>query len=748
MSSVSNNNEFTRSASASQRMERKRKTVPAGQVEETAVRALKVAKPYSPPATAAAETYSDLLSEISQRLNTLKAGKVGYEEKVNYILHALVEMILTDGDQFNKGGLYAALDLLQSRPIVSILCDEHREQLRRVISGLIEGSFPDHGSLSVAPVMRSVVKVDLQLESEEQVTPLHAKRAALRALFFDLRQMDNDCNCHAVATLIYLIQTDPVWVYSQYIEMLSKGTFPFDEETEIPIFPLVKEEMEAKGGKSGPCNTLQQLMVSRIEFLGMNRKRDPSMGVAGQTEFPNYPKSSFVTSVFRCVGEGLKSNSPRLCKDSRFSTFLKELEQHLNSALWLKKRYIQLDWDTAPKYYFQFFYLPFSQYLTVECLKDFYTPFCSVVDKLSEELPVTDEYRCGVESIKSTISSESFTTAWADYFGKIFASEELDESRREAMKKNVRERGLLFFASSGGTAGISLSALRRPYSFQQSRSSNPTRFVQSLATKLLAYETTSSVALSHPDLVFLIQDEAHIATFSPALSSHCWRDCNRFVDQCLMSPGRALLRETMDDEKKEIFFLNLLRLGLMTQEQIGDLKKRKTSTFRNFGQRVFSQILSAKHPLFRWLFREVLLVIPISEFLDGGLRSTLDRIGVGWSVPLQQMMKKKCKGSYFSPFSLALSLNKTLKKLGEKIVDVHTIERIVSEIYHKPQVIDLGDTNYSSMKDGKLAHNRLVLTYDLATEKLGFFERNNLCPTQPSAFQYREFDLIHVPRSW
>ncbi|NGX54002.1 MAG: hypothetical protein K1000chlam4_00723 [Chlamydiae bacterium] len=175
------------------------------------------------------------VKELTQTLSALKEGKV------RYFLETLVEMIFTEGNHFNIGGLYAALGLLQMHPVVSILSDDHRAQLTRIISGLIEAPRLDRMECELAPVMKSLVQVDLQLCYEEQVTTLHAKRAALLALFYDLRQRNDEPNCYSVATLIYLIQRDPSWVYSQFLEMTSRTTFSFDEKHEIPVYPLVKE---------------------------------------------------------------------------------------------------------------------------------------------------------------------------------------------------------------------------------------------------------------------------------------------------------------------------------------------------------------------------------------------------------------------------------------------------------------------------------------------------------------------------
>ncbi len=168
--------------------------------------------------------------------------------KTHYLMRVFAHMCFTSTKFYNKGGLTAVLELLQTDYGISkYLHAEHRNHILIVAkqilgSTAIEELFKQDFKVDV--LLQDAIRFDLKLGPKTTIHPVHVLYDCMMAMFIDVRQMGTS-NCYAVASLIYAMENHTYKVIATLFKWLRKGTFSFNDSFEIPILPLLEKRLKS-----------------------------------------------------------------------------------------------------------------------------------------------------------------------------------------------------------------------------------------------------------------------------------------------------------------------------------------------------------------------------------------------------------------------------------------------------------------------------------------------------------------------
>lgn len=161
----------------------------------------------------------------------------GGSARVNYLLRTFAHIIFPQTGEFNKGGVYAAIHLLNV--FAADLKEEHVNQINAVLSQLLNNAFLSarlQQSFDLHPDGKEIVRLVLKLGKEDSIHHHHFKIACLIALFHDRRQYTKEINCFAVAAFRCLTYKKPESIVKKWIKMCSRGVFQFEGIDALPIY--------------------------------------------------------------------------------------------------------------------------------------------------------------------------------------------------------------------------------------------------------------------------------------------------------------------------------------------------------------------------------------------------------------------------------------------------------------------------------------------------------------------------------
>ncbi len=127
--------------------------------------------------------------------------------KTHYILRAFAHMVFTSTQGYNRGGLYAILELLTNPhyQISMYLQPEHRGHIINVVNTILSDNAFDQlfaKELKVHDALEDFIRMDLKYPPKANIRSVDVFYACMMFLFADVRQI-NSPNCYAVSSLIY-----------------------------------------------------------------------------------------------------------------------------------------------------------------------------------------------------------------------------------------------------------------------------------------------------------------------------------------------------------------------------------------------------------------------------------------------------------------------------------------------------------------------------------------------------------------
>ncbi len=167
--------------------------------------------------------------------------------KTHYLMRAFAHMVLTKNLVFNRGGLIAIKELLcnPKHQIAQYIQPEHKDHIVTVVDELL--SKPAYERIfsqapTIAESLKDLIRIDLKLNCNADITADLILYDCLMALFADVRQFDYQ-NCYAVGSLIYATENHTHKTLIKMLEWLKTGYFCFEGKTNIPILPLLEKRL-------------------------------------------------------------------------------------------------------------------------------------------------------------------------------------------------------------------------------------------------------------------------------------------------------------------------------------------------------------------------------------------------------------------------------------------------------------------------------------------------------------------------
>lgn len=167
--------------------------------------------------------------------------------KTHYLMRAFAHMALTSDQYYNRGGLLAIHELLNSPEYIIALHlqPEHRQHILAVVEALITNpAFKPlmEKKASIHPDLEDLIRLDLKLSPEHPIASVHILYDAIMSMFGDIRQKDSP-NCYAIAALIYAIENETFIYFEKTLLWLKQGYVSLSDRFTLPIQPLVEKRL-------------------------------------------------------------------------------------------------------------------------------------------------------------------------------------------------------------------------------------------------------------------------------------------------------------------------------------------------------------------------------------------------------------------------------------------------------------------------------------------------------------------------
>lgn len=239
-------------------------------------------------------------SELGEKIDNIPSGKM------HALLSTCARMVITREQTVNKGALYALLNMFDSTELARHVRPEHYEHLLCVFRklqeeaswvSLIEKQHPVH------PEMAPLVRLDLKLPFDETVTSLHAARACIMSLLFDITQNEHEGNCYAIASLKLASEQSIDKLLSNLLHLLSTGSLTLPHGDTLPLLPLIERRLT--------CDADFEIFItaSEIASLKVFKEMCAAHHLDG-AELPNYEgEESLLDSLTDFLYENNQENN-------------------------------------------------------------------------------------------------------------------------------------------------------------------------------------------------------------------------------------------------------------------------------------------------------------------------------------------------------------------------------------------------------------------------------------------------------
>lgn len=172
------------------------------------------------------------------------SGKVS-SGKMQYLLNTFAKMVVTSDRTLNRGGVMAIQAMLNSPfKIAAYITAEHRDHILKICHQLLTNkSLPAlfKRKIEVHTSLQELIRVDLKLAPNQEITPADVLYDCMQALFTDIRQYD--INCYAVSSLIYVSEQYTYKMIFETIHWLSEGVLSCSK-WRLPLAPLIEKRLE------------------------------------------------------------------------------------------------------------------------------------------------------------------------------------------------------------------------------------------------------------------------------------------------------------------------------------------------------------------------------------------------------------------------------------------------------------------------------------------------------------------------
>jgi hypothetical protein len=490
-------------------------------------------------------------------------------------------------------------------------------------------------------------------------------------------------------------------------------------------------------------NLLQQMLIAIIHFVSLNLNKVREVNGKGYRSWKQGVLSEIKNKLFAVFKQ--QYNGLSVLSTSVFTDFLGGCEQALS------KYFFVVDFrnwkkDVRDGHVFFDFH---SQGLQFNGTLSDYDPFMRTRRlyflKEGKLLPVDSLTFLGaclaeIAERESAPLNSAVVKSGCDLLKSFFTSEMFKEEAAKLVQKEnggvsklawelYRDSDAFFLVQRGGDSGMVTlwdpikDRVAPPSMFA---SQNPLHFFIALCTKISKYVQTQPGFATQDDPQLLISTVNHAFNLHPLHFQKYWEAPADAIWK-MHEQARCILSQRIKTAT-QLRILNST-LGFENIDFAKQLVSKRPIGLNRFKKEALKALKSEYHARFQYFLDCVLQEITC-ETVQNKLPDLLKAHGIvrdekGVDV-LFDYIDKRWGATSFSSFKLATLLHKALLICEPATyVPVYLLEQTIRTAYSLPQVIDLGNLNWVSQLSEKLIYSRLVLKFNLFTERLELCQRIN-----------------------
>lgn len=694
-----------------------------------------------------------------------------------YLQRTLAKMVFSaDGMSFNLGGCYAVKSVL-STSLNRFFTEEWRKQVLSTVDRLIaDQAFQSlfMSNFNIHPTLEEYVRTDLKLPQNIPVTSALIRIDLLIAFFSLSGQVDNEGNCFGVATTGFFFENYPEVTLMLLMQGLENGNFVLGNLT-IPIAPLMTNHVVyQKDFEVSEMDVVPHLIGVDLAKEILRKEEMTQVGVTLDQMFTHnfaaeapYAKRIFsslkVNSLHRMVFAIFLfvSNNMMSCekikseKRALIDLWMKQvgkyfagdlnLQTSIKDALLqaLEKRFWFIDFQSEPteikgqrvlfsahtqgipykggnlEDYEEFSsirrltYLNEGVFLPLDSLSDLSSACCKVVDEIFASQLIPPRYS---RRLTSYFRSVAFTDLNTELLVKENAKSLTKFSQLKAI--DYKQANSFFLIQTGGceksifSGKLTANWPQFPSFGVARKTSTPLGLLENLCQVVKKNRREKSRLLAC--------NNEHVFTFDINLFSEFLDHPRQDLQIKLVRRGERLLNLPFEDAFFEEFISNITDKAEI--DRIKQAFPKRPITNRS-ARDIFLNMLKkcdVKH--FKSNFERKLTEVSREDILKD-LSLVLVQIGITLDSHKQEEFSHRLRlkfkdESELSPYKAALFIQTVVYESNLHFVSLGSIESAICENFELPRIIEIGDLNYVGELREKPKYTKVVLKYDLTSEKI------------------------------
>lgn len=688
------------------------------------------------------------LDRIEKSSSSMSQQSSALKEKRKFLRLLFAEIIAGHDQKVNIGGIFTVYTLLTQEYCMKF-SEENRIQIRQVLFSMMKNP------AIVTELEKPLDKIDTLLASyllkelgignpDKAFFSAVAARAALLALFEDLRQ--DDSNCYAIAPLIYAIHHSPYKVLTNLLQLIREGGITVDGDKFIPISNMLKNRFKEHG------NVLQQMLVITIEFLETNltKTADRTSGLTSYSTKQTIPrpvKARLIRFIRDDIVNQMKIAHPQFSHSNDYEDFYSIFLDYCKNYFWLEncvdktitisdnlmhfqdQMVLDVEDFTGPleelkllyACHRELFFLNSVQFVKIETVADFQEVLVKLLAKTAEEVfqdalghPL---YQFFLNQFKKMLSSRITQEALATFMWDVNREEFPNLTVEHYKSLNV-----ILFAQDGGYAQ------KKPFEYLD-LSCNSAVFSSQKAVdnisaicKWLASQPWSLNFFRNEQPPFLCTSHNHAFILTPYRFNPIWKqtaevnNVDDLINKLMIHPAHQLLQQHIGVDKIH----DCLKACGLSQNLIDSI------TLDNIGvtNLQFKEYMQTKYPLlksqFKKAFHKTLTMLTYKQVMELKLpqqilckivreESEVKRTSIENSFYMH--LNFATENSH-SPRSLSRLLKKVLVQNGIYYIEDFQIEWLICMLAKLPNIFEIADLNFADEQKRK-HHNLMTFSYDL-----------------------------------